>query len=1009
MPLKIEQRIARLQTRLRETAFWRARATRDIEGWRCNGEPIAIGAPWPSREGIMRFTAEANVPDDWPLDETRLSLDLGGESLLTLDYQGGARVQFGLDVNHQEFPLAGRRLTIRSESVARLPFGQPVADPRLQRAQLVWLDVALVGFADRIALVVEAAQALGAHEAAAHLIEAAEAALRAIDWPSTTADYIARIAPAPGQQALWRRPATKPDPAPLNDAERASVVAADAALRAQLAELQRRFPPQGEVAMTGHAHIDLAWLWPYEETRRKLRRSFSTALALMQAAPEFRFNQSTAHYYAQLEEDDPALFAAIRERVAAGQWEPIGGLWVEPDTNMPCGESLARQILYGQRYFERAFGQRHRVCWLPDCFGFSPALPQLLRQGGIDSFLTIKVTWSETNTFPHDLFWWEGLDGSRVLAHTFDNPVNGYNGEARPGCVAPTWANFRAKTRHPETLLAIGYGDGGGGPTPQGIDNERLMRELPALPRARWARVDEFFARAHAGAAASDATPTWRGEIYLELHRATLTTQSGVKRRHRRAEAALLTAETAASLAHLLGAPAPQSLEPQWRVLLKNQFHDILPGSSVREVYQDAEAELDGVIAAGRAEQQRALEAIAGKLPKGGLDDALIVVNPSLSTRPLRLTLDDGAFVAADATIPPLAITVVSRAALAPPAGLSIDKRRLENATLRVEIGDDGSIASLIHKPTQREALAGRGNQLWLYPQDKPRAWDAWDVEEDYARRGEEWRGLDSIAIVEDNPHRVALRVERSWRLSRIVQTYALAANGRRLDIDTFIDWRDRRVLLRSLTPASVRAERASFECAFGVVMRPTHRNTSWDEAQFEVAGHRFADLTEPGFGLALLNDAKYGHSARDNVLGLSLVRSPVLPDPLADEGEQRFAYALMPHAGAWHEGGVREEAEDLNQPLLVSPARGLAPRTFAPLGGDGLAAGLGALKPAEDGDGLILRVYEPAGARGRFALRLPDGWRDAGPIDLLEQPGAPKAEGWLSPFEVRSWRLRRA
>jgi alpha-mannosidase len=921
-----------------------------------------------------------------------VSLDLGGESLLTLDYQGGARVQFGLDVNHQEFPLAGRRLTIRSESVARLPFGQPVADPRLQRAQLVWLDVALVGFADRIAIVVEAAQALGAHEAAAHLIEAAEAALRAIDWPSTTADYIARIAPAPGQQALWRRPATKPDPAPLNDAERASVVAADAALRAQLAELQRRFPPQGEVAMTGHAHIDLAWLWPYEETRRKLRRSFSTALALMQAAPEFRFNQSTAHYYAQLEEDDPALFAAIRERVAAGQWEPIGGLWVEPDTNMPCGESLARQILYGQRYFERAFGQRHRVCWLPDCFGFSPALPQLLRQGGIDSFLTIKVTWSETNAFPHDLFWWEGLDGSRVLAHTFDNPVNGYNGEARPGCVAPTWANFRAKTRHPETLLAIGYGDGGGGPTPQGIDNERLMRELPALPRARWVRVDEFFARAHAGAAASDATPTWRGEIYLELHRATLTTQSGVKRRHRRAEAALLTAETAASLAHLLGAPAPQSLEPQWRVLLKNQFHDILPGSSVREVYQDAEAELDGVIAAGRGEQQRALEAIAGKLPKGGLDDALIVVNPSLSTRPLRLTLDDGAFVAADATIPPLAITVVSRAALTPPASLSIDKRRLENATLRVEIGDDGSIASLIHKPTQREALAGRGNQLWLYPQDKPRAWDAWDVEEDYARRGEE-----------------ALRVERSWRSSRIVQTYALAANGRRLDIDTFIDWRDRRVLLRSLTPASVRAERARFECAFGVVTRPTHRNTSWDEAQFEVAGHRFADLTEPGFGLALLNDAKYGHSARDNVLGLSLVRSPVLPDPLADEGEQRFAYALMPHARSWHEGGVREEAEDLNQPLLVSPARGLAPGTFAPLGGDGLAAGLGALKPAEDGDGLILRVYEPAGARGRFALRLPDGWRDAGPIDLLEQPGAPKAEGWLSPFEVRSWRLRRA
>ena len=214
-------------------------------------------------------------------------------------------------------------------------------------------------------------------------------------------------------------------------------------------------------------------------------------------APDFRFNQSTAQYYAQIEADDPALFAAIAERVAAGQWEPIGGMWVEPDTNMPTGESLARQMLYGQRYFERAFGARHRVCWLPDCFGFSPALPQLLRQGGIDSFFTIKVNWSETNRFPHDLFWWEGLDGSRVLAHTFDNPVDGYNGEVRPGCVAPTWANFRAKTRHPETLLAVGYGDGGGGVTPKWLDNERLMREFPALPRARWARVDDFFAGAH--------------------------------------------------------------------------------------------------------------------------------------------------------------------------------------------------------------------------------------------------------------------------------------------------------------------------------------------------------------------------------------------------------------------------------------------------------------------------------------------------------------------------------
>ena len=351
---------------------------------------------------------------------------------------------------------------------------------------------------------------------------------------------------------------------------------------------------------------------------------------------------------------------------------------------------------------------------------------------------------------------------------------------------------------------------------------------------------------------------------------------------------------------------------------------------------------------------------------------------------------------------------VVSRAALRPPGGLEIEGRRLENAVLRVEIGEDGAIASLLHKPSGREALAGRGNQLWLYPQDKPRAWDAWDIEEDYAERGEEWRGLDTLAVVERSPDRVALRVERRWRASRIVQTYSLAANARRLDIETVIDWRDRRVLLRSLTPVAVRASHATFECAFGVVERPTHVNTSWEEAQFEVPGHRFADLSEPGFGLALLNDAKYGHSARDNVLGLSLVRSPVYPDPLADEGEQRFTYGLMPHAETWHEGGVREEAEDLNQPLLVAAAPGLAPTTRSPLGCEGVAAGLGALKLAEDGDGLILRLYEPAGARGPIALSLPAGWREAGAVDLLERPSAPKAEGALSPFEIRSWRLRR-
>jgi alpha-mannosidase len=1006
MPLRFGQRLERLQARLRELEFWRLRETLDIDGWRFDGKRIALRAPWPRREGLARLEASAEVPEGWPLEEARLALNVGGESLLTLNYESGRTASFGLDPYHQEFPLGERRFAIRAECVARRPFGEPVRDPRLQRAALLRLDLAVCRFSQLLGLVAEAAETLQPHEAAPCLVEAAEAALRALDWPSATSDYVARIASSPEQQTIWRLPERIADPAPLSEAERASVEAAADALTATLRALQRRFPPQGEVALTGHAHIDLAWLWPYEETRRKLRRTFHTALSLMRGAPEFRFNQSSAHFYAQIEEDDPKLFAEIRARVAAGQWETIGGMWVEPDANMPSGESLARQILYGQRYFQRAFGVRHRVCWLPDCFGFSPALPQLLRQGGLDSFFTIKVNWSETNRFPHDLFWWEGLDGARVLAHTFDNPVNGYNGEVRPGCIAPTWANFRAKTRHAQTLLAVGYGDGGGGPTPEWIDAEVHLHDFPALPRARWSRVDDFFARAHESAA-TKALPTWRGEIYLERHRATLTTQSGVKRKHRRAENALVAAETIAGLAHLMGAPAPQNLEPLWRTLLKNEFHDILPGSSIREVCQGAEAELDSVVAAGLAEQSRALAAIAARLPPGEVADALVVVNPSLSQRPLRAALADGMIASAD-KIPPLAVRALDRAALAPLPGLEVGERRLENAFLRVELADDGSIASLVHKPTGREALAGRGNQLWVYPQDKPRAWDAWDIEEDYSNRGEELSGPESLVVAENTARRASLRVVRRWRHSRIVQTLALAANGRRLDIETWIDWRDRRALLRTLTPAAVRAERATFECAFGVVTRPTHVNTSWEEAQFEACAHRFVDLSEPGFGLALLNDAKYGHSVRDNVLGLSLVRSPVYPDPLADEGEQSFAYALMPHAGAWHEGGVREEAEDLNQPLLATSARDLSAGIVAPLAFDGLAAALGALKPAEDGNGLILRVYEPAGARGAFSFRLPPGWRDAGAVDILEEPRQSKANG-LTPFEVRSWRLARA
>lgn len=1008
MSLTIAQRLDRLKVRASELAHWRDRQSRVIDGWTFDGEPIARHQDWPHRKGTVHFAASAEAPHDWPLAQVRLQLDLGGESLITLRYPDGKTETFGLDPYHQEFPIREREFSIAAESVARFPFGEPNRAPRLTKARLIWLDEPVHRLHLLLQQIGEAADVLDGHEVVPHLIDAAEQALRSLDWPSDTAAYISRTSAAAMQQKIWELPGLQENPDGLTETQSASASAAFDALTAQLKELQERYPPSGELLLTGHAHIDLAWLWPYGETRRKMRRTFNTALSLMERSDDFRFNQSTAHYYAQMEEDDPELLVEIKRKVAEGKWETVGGMWVEPDTNMPTGESLARQVLYGQRYFEKHFGLRHSVCWLPDCFGFSGALPQILRLGGIDSFFTIKVNWSETNRFPSDLFWWKGFDGSQVLTHTFDNPMQGYNGFVQPDCFVPTWRNFRGKADHDTSLLAVGYGDGGGGVTPEMVEREVQLRDFPAIPKARWGTVKAYYEKAHRTAAEKNL-PVWDGEIYLELHRATLTTQSGVKRKHRQAERALITAETLASLAHLLGADKPRSLEADWRVVLKNEFHDILPGSSIREVYIDAEQELDGVIGNAKAEQVAALKTLSSNLPAGDVTDALIVVNPSLSPRLLTARLSDGTVLSSADPVAPLSVAVFDRKTLKPAGILKADAHSLENEHLSVVIDKDGAVSSLIHKATGREAIDGAANQLWVYPADKPGNWDAWDVDADYAEKAVRLDRPESITLVEDGPCRAAIRVVYRYRNSSVTQVYALAANARRLDIESTIDWHDRRTLLRTLNPVAVRSRIATFECAFGVVERQTHTNTSWEQAMFEAVAHRFVDLSEPGFGVALLNNAKYGHSARGNVIGMSLVRSPIYPDPLADEGEQSFTYALMPHEGAWHEGGVLPEAIDLNQPLVTMEASGLSAGTQSPLGVEGIPVAVSGLKPAEEGDGLVLRLYEPAGRRGRLSLTLPLGWNASGALNILEEPIERTGPADIMPFEIRTWKLQKA
>lgn len=1023
MPLSRVQRLQRLRSRLSELEMWGDRARLELSGWLCEGSALALGDPWPRREGVLRLELpEVGVPGGWPLEQVRLELDLGGEGLLWIHYRSGAQQALGLDPFHRRLRLREPVFWLQAELVARLPFGAPHPDPRLRLARLVWVEAELGRLQRVLSLLAAAAAALPADDDVADLLlELAERSLSYLEWPSASQPYLGRLASHPLLAGTWSPPTPSPRPEPLPESARRSVRAALALLDSELPLLRDRYPPRGKLALAGHAHIDLAWLWPLEETVRKVQRTFHTAVDLLERYPELTFVQSSAELHRLAAEADPRLWAAVRRWAAEGRWEATGGMWVEPDLNMPAGESIVRQLFFGQRFFQRELGRRHRLAWLPDTFGFTPALPQLLLGAGIDSFFTTKLTWSETDRFPLDLFWWEGLDGSRVLAHCFESGVErppglgSYNGDPGPDALLGVWANFRGRLLHPESLYTLGYGDGGGGPTDEMLEQVRELTSFPALPALAFGRAEAFFERLRASAAGREL-PCWVGELYLQLHRGTLTTQGRTKWLHRRVERDLVAAEVANSLCTLAGTQAPGAdLERAWKLLLRNQFHDILCGTGVGEVHRQAEAELAEADRAALEAIEGCLDRLAEVVAPSGEQPATLVVNPDLSPRPLRLQLpeplpgaqpvEEGWALSADEQLAGLEAAVVLGGTVAAPAAAW--EGVLENEMVRVELAPEGTLASVFDKRVGREVLAGPGNQLWAYV-DKPRDWDAWELDAGYAEQGEELGPPESVEVLERGPHRAALRLRWSWRSSRLTQVLRLWAVSPRLEFHTRLEWHDRRFLLKARFPLAVRSARATFETAFGVVERPTHRNTSWDAAQFEVAGHRFADLSEPGYGVALLNDGRYGHHVLGSEIGLSLLRSPAYPDPLADEGEHRFTYALLPHPGSWLEGGVLMEAEDLNRPLLVCLCRSGGAARWRPLTVEGMPLGLGALKATEDGTGLVLRLYEPQGARGQAYLSLPGGWELAQELNLLEDPLGPP-ELIFSPFQVRTYLLARS
>jgi alpha-mannosidase len=1084
-------RLERHARRIEELRLWRNAYESPVKGWRFSAgdgktHEIEPGDFWPEIGIPVNLSARARVPEGWTGLPVELELWLGGEGFVEISVEAGVateglepdattasgerRVASGLNPFHRSFSVldearGGEEVGIEAEVVSKGSFGSNFSEPRLERARLVVPETETRALERDLTSIFEACAALDDHEAVPHLLDVldAAAAILSTGWPTATGVTLTRylegyvnpignaaqsLPPHYAEKALdinrmlgepWSLPPAPEPLGPLPDEAREVVRKARRVVASCLERIREEYPPVGRLALIGHAHLDLAWLWPLEETRRKAKRTFASVLGLMDRYEEFTFNQSSAQLYEWVERDAPELFERIKEHVAEGRWETVGGSWVEPDCQIPSGESFTRQLFYGQRYFEERFGHRSAVAWFPDTFGYSPGLPQLLRGAGLSGFFTYKLNWSETNRFPHDLFVWEGIDGSRVVAHTFENPGTDYNGDITPLDLYGTWRNFRGKRNYRESLFSFGWGDGGGGPSEKMLENYGRLKDFPAMPRLRMARVDEFFA-----SLPEDGLPRWTGELYLELHRGTLTTQAKVKKLNREAEHRLLEAEAFAAVAALSGAPYPaEELERLWKVLLLNQFHDILPGTSISEVYQDAHRQLEETVSGAERLRDEALYDLAQGTEPADSERCVLVANAALHPRPLTVLLPaepgatpadgksrpvpsqetpDGLLIhAPDREVPGLGRVSLALRGETPDAssagtasGVEVGKSGggtfIENELLRVEISADGSLGRVYDKEAGREVLDGSGNQLWAYA-DKPANWDAWDVYEDYEMEGEEVPGAESVEVVEAGPLRGAVRVERRFRGSRISQTYRLLSASRRLDVETRVDWRERQVLLRALFPLNVRSHEATFETMYGAARRPTHRNTSWDEVRFEVSAHRFADLSEPGYGVALLNDGKYGHSARDNVLGISLLRSPLYPDPLADEGEHRFTYSLFPHPGDWTEAGVAREAFSLNSPLVVGGGGGEAAE-YGLVATEGVELALGSLKRAEDGRGVILRLYEPHGKRGPATLRFAFGPNSVERVNLLEEPEGTveTREGEVRldvrPFEVLTLRV---
>ncbi|MBM6744108.1 alpha-mannosidase [Drancourtella massiliensis] len=1015
-------------------------AYKSLEGKKKDGHVCAIdgqwkdyvmGTAWNQVDAHRWFRTTITIPESMDGKHVEFLITTGREgewdatNPQMIFYLDGQLIQ-GIDVNHREVTISGKAKAGDSYEIAVLAYSGMVEGDLVIHTYLIAVD-------DRV-----------------------QKLYYDLLIPLQSA-YVLKKADEENYRRVLQSMAPALDALDLRDAYSekfySSIEKAEQILKEAFYSEERECPT---VSAIGHTHIDIAWLWTVEQTREKVLRSFSTVLRLMEQYPDYKFMSSQPILYQFVKEQEPEMYEKIKERIREGRWEVDGAMWLEADCNLAGGESLVRQIIKGHRFFLEEFGKESKSLWLPDVFGYSAALPQILKKSGIPYFMTTKIAWNQYDQLPNDTFIWKGIDGSEVFAFmptttdydkdqglniSFSDTRNTttYTGIVNPNMALGTFKRFQNRDLTEDTLMLFGFGDGGGGPTKEMLESaERLKYGIPGIPKIRQEFEQDYFDRTYEKIHDLPDMPTWDGELYFEYHRGTLTSMARNKRSNRKNEILYTQMETASCMAGIEKDEQLQNvLDKGWDILLINQFHDIVPGSSIKPVYEQTDKEYHEIEEAGKEELNRVVSAAVGRLSmekegvvvmntQGYERDDLVVLDDG--TEIPRLVDEDGRNVPAQKTadgryllyvshIPPLGYKKLyeTEELLEESTGKEWDYT-FENPFIKVCFNEKMEITSLYEKGAEKELIQeGRcGNVLRTY-EDRPMQWDNWDIDVFYQRKPYEADWYSPARVVENGEVRMVVEFECGFLDSTVTQQVCLYHQIPRIDFRTKADWKTHHVILKTHFPVDVNTTRASYEIQFGNVERETTNNYSWDTAKFESCGHKWADLSENSSGISLLNDCKYGYGIKKGDMSLTLIKSGTYPNEDADIGEHEFTYSIYPHAGRWQEAKTVEMAYNLNVPMLAKRTgrqEGCGGEYESFLKCSQESCFVEVIKKAEDGNGVIVRMYENKNNRVRAQIQTAYPIAHVYECNLLEEneeeltAGKNCFETVFKPYEIKTFRL---